>query len=48
MPPAAEVEKGGINVSEIITKLLKNQEEQAQYIILLHEQNKELQKELAY
>jgi hypothetical protein len=46
MPTAAEVEKGGVNVSEMITKLLKTQDEQAQYIILLNEQNKDLKKEI--
>ena len=46
MPTAGDVEKGGVNVSEMITKLLKTQEEQAQYILLLNEQNKKLQKEI--
>jgi len=46
MPTAKEVETGGVNVSEMITKLLKTQEEQAEYIILLNEQNKKLEKEI--
>lgn len=39
MPTASEVEKGGINVSDMITKLLKTQEELTLYII---EQNKKI------
>lgn len=39
MPTASEVEKGGVNVSDMITKLLKAQEELTLYII---EQNKKI------
>jgi hypothetical protein len=46
MPTAEEVEKNGINTSEMITKLLKQQEELTQYIIQLDEQNKELKLEV--
>jgi hypothetical protein len=35
-----------INTSEMIAKLLKTQEEQAQYIFQLYEQNQQLQKEI--
>ncbi len=46
MPTSTDVEKNGINTSEMIGKLLKTQEEQAQYIFQLNEQNKELKKEI--
>ena len=46
MPSADEVEKNGINTAEMITKLLKTQEEQAQYIFQLNEQNIILKKEI--
>jgi hypothetical protein len=46
MPTITEVEKEGVNVSQMLTKLLKTQEEQALYIIQLNEQNKKLQKEV--
>lgn len=46
MPKAVEVDNHGISTGEIITKLVKNQEEQALYIIQLNEQNKELKAEI--
>lgn len=46
MPSAENVEKNGINLSEMVAKLLKSQEEQTKYIIQLYEQNLHLKKEI--
>lgn len=46
MPSAENVEKNGINLSEIITKILRSQEERAKYIIQLYEQNIQLKNKI--
>lgn len=46
MPTAENVEKDGVNLSEMVAKLLKSQEEQTKYIIQLYEQNLLLKKEI--
>ena len=46
VPSAKEVEKNGINTSEIITKLLKQQEELTLYIIEQNKRIESIQKQL--